>query len=111
MQMTGAPGPAIAGAGGTTRVQPERLPAFNCPLAFSPDGWLLAIIHKSDGYRAEVYDVAAGKRLSEYRSAVRALAFSPDGKTLATSGILSVVLIDPITGEEKATLPRPPRSQ
>jgi WD40 repeat protein len=71
-------------------------------VAFSPDGKLLAVAlgryndtgkDDFDGYRdapgeVRVYDAATGKlkETLEHKLAVYALAFSPDGKLLATAG-------------------------
>jgi WD40 repeat protein len=101
IQVTGGPGAAdpFIDTGAI------RQPAFNCPLAFSPDGKQLAIVHFRDefngSYHVEVYDAATRELVSKYDNAAHALAFSPDGKTLATSGILSLILIDPMTGKER----------
>src|SRR5262249_49126254 len=67
---------------------------FNNPVgrvAFSPDGKLLAV-STVQGIRnnfAALFDAASGKelrRLGKDLPAQRGLAFSPDGKTLATAG-------------------------
>jgi RNA polymerase sigma factor (sigma-70 family) len=67
------PGPAIETGGALA-------------LAYSPDGALLAIGRQ--GGEVEVRDVAAGQtrlRLKAHKGRVMGLAFSPDGRTLASS--------------------------
>jgi RNA polymerase sigma factor (sigma-70 family) len=77
-------------------------------LAFSPDGTMLAA-GGQDG-TIPLWDVATGKLLRELRGPgahVRAVAWSPDGKTLATSDyqekseVVSIRLWDVATGKEQ----------
>src|SRR5205085_114846 len=81
---------------------------FNNPVgrvAFSPDGKLLAV-STVQGIRnnfAALFDVASGKevcRLGKDLPALRALAFSPDGKTLATAGGSVVAFWEVETGKK-----------
>jgi WD40 repeat protein len=75
--------------------------------AFSPDGLIIAV-GESGGNPLDItlYDAETGavrSRLTGHRSGINALAFSPDGRTLATAGIdRSIRLWDPATGKEKA---------
>lgn len=97
VQLTGSPGGSLTAAGGNL-----ARPRFNCPAAFSPDGRLLAFVHFSPeiggDYHVEVIEVSTRRAISKYTLAAGALAFSPDGRMLATSGVASVKLLDPYTG-------------
>lgn len=90
-------------------------------LAYSPNGTTLAIgaftrdWPSEGGNQAErpgevlLWDLRAGKELRRLRGhvgGVDALAFTPDGKTLATSGGFdkSVILWDAVEGTQRATL-------
>jgi WD40 repeat protein len=55
-------------------------------LSFSPDGALLAVAAGND---VQIWDVTSGTQLvtlSGHSAEVMVVAFSPDGKTLASSG-------------------------
>jgi WD40 repeat protein len=72
---------------------------------FSPDGKILALAGESES--VELCDVATGKRyatLKDNPGQVSALAFSPDGKTLAVGCYKWVRLWDTATGEAVRTL-------
>src|SRR5262249_40509491 len=64
------------------------------PLAFSPDGRLVALIH---GRTITVWHTASGKEFAHWDGhgggTVTAIAFAPDGKSLATGGTDTTVLI------------------
>ena len=73
------------------------LPGF---LALSPDGRLLAVV-EFDGQAVEVVETASGRTrlvLSGHRDHARCLAFSPDGKTLASGGNDNVIYLWDVTG-------------
>jgi WD40 repeat protein len=86
--------------------------------AFSPDGRHLATGDKIG--KVKVWDVATGKPLAEVEApvmytwdpvqrlhsigGVRALAFSPDGKTLAAGGIGKIGNIDHLEGKARVEL-------
>src|SRR5262249_24589130 len=78
------------------------------PVALSPDGRYLAAAVDWD---AKVYDVAKRLDLFElkgHKGAVYAVAYSPEGSTLATgSGDMTVKLWDAATGREQATFKWP----
>jgi len=59
---------------------------------FSPDGELVATAADND-HSVKVWDVATGKLLNELQDARYPIAFSPDGKTLATGSQKAVVLL------------------
>jgi WD40 repeat protein len=58
-------------------------PAGLRPIDFSPDGQLMAV---SDHGEVAVWDVSAGKVRHRLAHPARAVAFSPDGKSLLTAG-------------------------
>jgi WD40 repeat protein len=70
----------------------KELPPFKVEwtpqkMVFSPDGALLAVTAHDDGFR--LFDVASRKlmhHLRGHRTTVSAVAFSPDGKLVATGG-------------------------
>ena len=86
-------------------------------IAFSPDGKLMAsggYANDKGNYFARLWDVETGKELRRFMHGekgygIRSLAFSPDGKTLATLGTQGGVflrLFDVDTGKERRAFPK-----
>lgn len=91
----------------TTGKQRAFLPAatHRVALAFSPDGRLLAGGSPSDGLC--IWEVATGKEvgtIADRTCGGRALAFSSDGKTLASGGKGPLLLFDVATGRKRPQL-------
>ncbi len=87
---------------------------------YSPDGKLLATAPQGTGNQVKVFDAKTGnlrKTLAlpervpgrSYQDVRGAIAFSPDGKTLATGGGHTGYLLDVATGRVRATLPHEAR--
>jgi WD40 repeat protein len=101
---------AFAGGGSKPSVtvwqMPERRELYRLPigasaLALSPDGRRLAISH---GKTVRLCDAATGKEpltLPGHDGSVQTIAFSPDGRSLASGGVDQVVRVwDVETGQE-----------
>jgi WD40 repeat protein len=74
--------------------------SFANPIAFSPDGKLLA--SGGDDGTVRLWDVGTGKEVRKYaghEDAVRAIAFSADGTRLASASADTTVLIWEVAGK------------
>ena len=77
------------------------------PLVFSPDAKKLAATVEFNS-SVQIWDVAAGRMIRSIqetrgqneRQSIRALAYAPDGSTLALADSKSILLIDPATGKQ-----------
>jgi WD40 repeat protein len=79
------------------------------PLVFSPDGGLLAVVAGKAQREVLLYDATTRKekgKIGEFRTFLRSLAFSPDGKILAAKedGSSVVTFWDTSTGKKTHTL-------
>jgi RNA polymerase sigma factor (sigma-70 family) len=81
----------------------RKVAGFTGPLAYSPDGKMLAVLPDKDRDTICVLETATGKerfRFRGHQGAVRTLAFSPDGKALASDSDDTTVLIWDVSGTE-----------
>lgn len=93
-------------------VSMARAALFGRSMAFAPDGKVLAV---GSGLLLFLMDTASGKMLKQWRAhdnSINALAYSADGKLLASAGIGGPIRIwDPKTGTEIAKQPSGHREQ
>ncbi len=88
----------------------EKSGGFEARVVFSPDGKLLAVSSRQDN-SIQIWDVAKRQtlcRLEGCTTAVYSLAFSPDNKTVVSSGWtakdMTIRVWDPMTGTEIQSL-------
>ncbi|MGA5895425.1 helix-turn-helix domain-containing protein [Streptomyces venetus] len=72
--------------------------------AFSPDGRVLAVVTEGKAGEATLLDSVTGRKLSTFAvpdGAVRGMAFSPDGRTVAAASVTAVRVWDVATGHTR----------
>ena len=78
--------------------------------AFSPDGTILAAAtSKENGNKVLLLDLKSGARRAELKppEEIEHMAFSGDGRYLATAGGKTLILWDPSTGRQASILAAP----
>lgn len=96
----------LATPGAAPAVREVRVPGRPHDTSLSPDGELVAVA-TLDGRRARVVRVGTGRteyRLRGHDGPLEAVAWSPDGRWLATSGFQVVRVIDAATGRTRHTM-------
>ena len=76
-------------------------------VAFSPDNHYLAIENRADFGTLDIWDVARQQRirhLAAHREAIRALAYSPDGRLLASGGDDRLIKLWPVNWKAPPTV-------
>ncbi|MET9764922.1 helix-turn-helix domain-containing protein [Streptomyces sp. NPDC006372] len=69
--------------------------------AFSPDGRIIAVVVDGEAGKATLWDSVTGRKIKAFTvpgGAVRGMAFSPDGRTVAATSITAVRVWDVTTG-------------
>jgi len=94
--------------------QPLGIPTDDAPLAFSPDGRIIALVEDigwgvTREYLIIMWDASIGELIGEplegHTSSISNVVFSPDGKLLASSGINGeIILWDVATGFQTSQL-------
>jgi WD40 repeat protein len=81
--------------------RPHSHATYRVRLAYSPDGRTLGVLNTAGGCHVELWELATGElrqRVRGHRVPLKALAFSPDSRLLATGGEDVIVLIWDLTG-------------
>lgn len=89
------------------KIQEQKIGGSIDQIAFSPDGWTIAVAGHKDKATVQLWDLeknSVGKTLltGQFQPSI---AYSPDGKLLVFSSLDGMVLLDPTSGKELRRLP------
>jgi serine/threonine-protein kinase len=107
---TGDPGPAPAELVALLDDESGEKPEYGLSTAFDPDGRRLAVgVGRNFKSTVDVWDVVAGRVVLTLDAArrVRGVAFTPDGRRVASCGLTQATVCDAVTGQEVLKLSPP----